>query len=494
MTERLWSASISREPPGNEAAEQSLLGALLANNGVFTRVSDFLRSEHFLYEQHGQIFDAIVQRILDGRLADAVTITQDFENTGMLDDVGGKAYFASLLAAMVGINTVADYGRTIYDGWLRRQLISIGEAMVERAFAPGGETGQQQMEAAERALADLRVDGVRRDRLMSIGEAVAAAIRQSEEAYRRGGSPAVVTGLPTLDRATGGFWPGDFSLLGGIPGAGKTALAVQVACMIAERRYQAAVEAGADPVEAERQPGVALFSLEMSAEELGARVAAARAGISVERLRGGHLTTDLAAKLLFVERGIAGRPVRIHDCRETNMKLLGAKMRMHLKRQPECLGIVDHLLQLDSTDDRKGRSGGIDAASVTRTAREFKRLAGDTGLPLLVLTHVPRGTGRRDNPRPTMSDVKWGGEGDADNVFFVHRPIMFMDAAEQPAKFYRESEESHAKRINEWRAKLDRSADLAEFIVAKRRMGGTGVFNMRWDGPSTSFSEWVTMP
>jgi replicative DNA helicase len=477
-----------RLPPTNLQAEQALLGALMANNRALERVADFLRVEHFADPVHARIYRAIEERILDGRLADAVTLKGDLENIGILDEVGGVAYLTQLLTAMVGILHVGDYAKSIYDSWLRRQLIDVGANMVNTAFSESRLDGTAQIAAAERALADIRFDGQRRDRLMTIGEAVTAAIRAAEAAFKQGISPALLTGLAPFDAGTGGFWPGDFSLLGGVPGAGKTALAVQLATMIGERLRSKAMEQGATAEDAEQQPGVVVFSLEMSAEELGARVASARSDISVQRLRAGDLDMRLAESLLFVERGIAGLPVRIFDCRETSRKLLGPKIRMHLRRQPELLVVVDHLLQPSEEEPLRGRTADT-AASVAKLAREMKSMARDTGVPFLVLTHVPRAAGRRDNPRPSQSDVKWAGEGDADNVLFVHRPIMFMDN-ERPKKWPRELEEKYSARVLQWQIELDRAEHLSELVVAKRRMGATGVHRLWWDGPTTSFSDW----
>ena len=486
-------APSTLSPPANPEAERSLLGSLMANNQAYGRVSEFLRAEHFSDPINGRVFQALEERILDGRLADAVTLKGDLENIGVLDAVGGTPYLAELLRSMVGIINAAEYGRAIYDCWLRRELIVVGENIVNEAFSVGGKlNAAAQIEAAEQALAGIRAEGVRRDRLMSIGEAVTAAIRASEEAYRSGASPALLTGLEAFDRATGGFWPGDFSLLGGVPGAGKTAFAVQIGCMIGERLRRTAMEAGMSAEDAERQPGVAIFELEMSAEELGARVAAARAGVSVRKLRSGELDTAIAEKLLFVERGVSGLPFRIHDCRATSMRMLAAKIRMHLRRQPERLVMVDHLLVADG-DDTGGKFSERNASTVSRAARSLKQLAGDLQLPFLVLTHVPRAAARRDNPRPTMSDVKYAGEGDADNVVFVHRPIMFMDDS-RPVKRdgkLKETEEQFSARLWKWECERERAERLAELVVAKQRMGATGVERMAWDGPTMTFGAWV---
>src|ERR1700731_1058964 len=125
-----------RLPPSNLQAEQALLGALLANNRAYERVSEFLAPDHFADPLHGRIFQAISRRVEAGQLADAVTLKAEFEHAGILDEVGGTAYLAQLLTAMVGIINAGEYGKAVHDAWLRRQLIDIGETVVKNAFGP----------------------------------------------------------------------------------------------------------------------------------------------------------------------------------------------------------------------------------------------------------------------------------------------------------------------------------------------------------------------
>ena len=142
-----------RHPPSNERAEMALLGALLANNKAYERISEFLSPEHFSDPVHGRIYQAIVRRVEAGQLADAVTLKAEFEHSGLLDEVGGTAYFAQLLTAMVGIINAGEYGRAVHDAWLRRQLIDIGEVVVNNAFGAEAELdGKQQIELAESEL------------------------------------------------------------------------------------------------------------------------------------------------------------------------------------------------------------------------------------------------------------------------------------------------------------------------------------------------------
>src|ERR1700735_5340850 len=149
-----------RLPPSNLQAEQALLGALLANNRAYERVSEYLAAVHFADPIHGRIFQAIARRVEAGQLADAVTLKGEFEHSGVLEEVGGTAYLAQLLSSMIGIINAGEYGRAIHDSWLRRQLIDIGEIVVNNAFGAEPELdGGLQVEAAEQSLFDLAVKG-----------------------------------------------------------------------------------------------------------------------------------------------------------------------------------------------------------------------------------------------------------------------------------------------------------------------------------------------
>src|ERR1700744_2386941 len=215
-----------RLPPSNMQAEQALLGALLANNKAYERVSEFLAPEHFADPIHGRIYQAIVRRVEAGQLADAVTLKAEFEHAGVLDEVGGTAYLAQLLSAMVGIINAGEYGRGNHDAWLRRQLIDIGETVVNNAFGADPELdGQQQIELTEHTLFQLATDGNTSGGFITFERALTDAIQGAERAFRRSGHVSgLSTGLRDLDSKTGGLHRSDLLILAGRPGMGKTAL------------------------------------------------------------------------------------------------------------------------------------------------------------------------------------------------------------------------------------------------------------------------------
>ena len=198
-----------RLPPSNVQAEQALLGALLANNKAYERVSEFLAPEHFADALHGRIYQAIARRVEAGQLADAVTLKAEFEHSGILEEVGGTAYLAQLLSAMVGIINASEYARTIHDAWLRRQLIAIGETVVNNAFGADAELdGGQQIEFAEHSLFQLATDGSVSGGFVTFERALTEAIQGAERAFKRVGHVSgLTTGLRDLGWRNHGYDP-----------------------------------------------------------------------------------------------------------------------------------------------------------------------------------------------------------------------------------------------------------------------------------------------
>ena len=221
-----------RLPPSNLQAEQALLGALLANNlpTSASRISCWRTISSI--RSTAACLAAIARRIELGQLADAVTLKAEFEHSGTLDEVGGTAYLAQLLAAMVGIINAGEYGRAIHDAWLRRQLVEIGETVVNNAF--GAEPALDGMRAGRggragavryRPTARLGMAG-----FLSFERALTAAINAAERAFHRtGGVSGLTTGLRDLDKKTGGLHKSDLLILAGRPGMGKSALATKIA-------------------------------------------------------------------------------------------------------------------------------------------------------------------------------------------------------------------------------------------------------------------------
>lgn len=468
-----------------------MLGAIIANNRAFDQVAEFLEERHFADPIHGMIYRRICERLLDGRDVSAPLLKSDFEQTGLLDAAGGTAYLAQLVAAMITPRYVTEYARNIVDNWMRRQLIEIGLEVVNQAFGSDPSIdATKQVGQAERMLVELGSMGRATYKLTHAGDAIAKAIAKADDTSRSGIAPGLISGLATIDKGLCALLePETLTLLGGLPGSGKTALVGQMSKAIAQRVYDQAIGRGLSPERARSQPGVLLISLEMTAEQIGHRLAAEEAGINSWDLREGKIDVIAASNLVTGQLRTRNIPFRIHDMIGLNVRLLPQKIMMHIQRQPELLVVVDNLLTRGSDDDDKRRAS-LDASTVSWLTGQLKTLSTRLSLPILALTHIGRpapGVVRR----PSQEAVKWAGEGDADNVAFVHRPLMLMESTAPTAR-PGESEERFLKRKSAWRDERDMAKDLAELVIAKARQGKTGVHRLRWHGATTSFREWDT--
>jgi replicative DNA helicase len=262
-----------RTPPHNLDAEQALLGAILINNDAFDRVSDFLRSEHFVAEIHRRIFEIAGSMIRAGKLATPITL-KSFLGEHDVDGLTVPQYLARLASEATTVINAHDYGRSVYDLAMRRELISIGEDVVNVAYdAPVDSSPRDQIEEAERRLYQIAETGRYDGGFQRFSDALKIAVDMAARAYEREGSlSGIATGLSDLDRYMGGLQASDLVILAGRPGMGKSALAANIAFNIA-KTYQSRTRADG-VVETADGGVVGFFTLEMSAEQLATRIIA----------------------------------------------------------------------------------------------------------------------------------------------------------------------------------------------------------------------------
>jgi replicative DNA helicase len=265
---------LLRTPPYNAEAEQALLGAMLINNSAYLRVSEFLQSEHFGNAMHGRIFAAVGKLVERGQIANPVTLKNLFDQDGALTEIGGAQYLARLASAAATIINAEDYGRAIYDLHIRRELITLGEDVVNDAFRQDLEdSAREQIERAEKKLFDLATTGQAEGGFRVFSATLTSAINNAEAAFKRNGKTVgVATGFLDLDRKLGGLHRSDLVILAGRPSMGKTALATNIA-FNAAKAYKAGRTPDGHNI-AEDGAVVGFFSLEMSAEQLATRILA----------------------------------------------------------------------------------------------------------------------------------------------------------------------------------------------------------------------------
>ncbi|GAN53102.1 replicative DNA helicase [Tanticharoenia sakaeratensis NBRC 103193] len=480
----VFAGALRRAPPTNIPAEQALLGALLTNNKAYDRISDFLMPEHFADPVHGRIYEAIARRIERQQVADPVTLRAEFEHTGVLEPVGGPAYLAKLIVAMVGIINAGDYGRVIHDAWIRRQLVDIGESVVNNAFGATPDLdGAQQIEASEQALFNLATEKGQESGFVTFGMALTGAIDVAEKAFQRTGDVVgLTTGLRDFDKRTGGLHPSDLLILAGRPAMGKTALATKIAFSGAQALMREAEENGGEPT-----GSVAIFSLEMSAEQLATRILSEQARVSGERIRRGEIEQREFDRFVRVARELQRLPMHIDDTPAISLSAMRTRCRRLKRTKGLSLIVVDYLQLMRPAVGTRPDSRVLEISMITQG---LKAIAKELEVPVLALSQLSRQVESREDKRPMLSDLRESGsiEQDADAVMFVYRDEYYLQQRMPKDSAY-DSADAHAVAMEEWQRKMDLVHNKAELILEKQRHGPTGTVQLYFEGEFTRFAD-----
>src|SRR6516164_1634560 len=428
-----------RSAPHNIEAEQSLLGAILVNNDAFYRVSDFLEPKHFFETLHQKIYETAGSLIRMGKVATPVTLKTFFPADADILGMTVSQYLARLAAEATTIINAQDYGRTIYDLSLRRDLIGIGEDMVNVAFdAPVDFAPRAQIEDAERKLYELAESG----------------------------------------RYDGGFQKFSQALtVAGRPGMGKTALATNIAYTVA-RAYRGEVQADGT-TRAVNGGIVGFFSCEMSAEQLATRIIAERTGIPSSTIRRGGISEGDFEKIRDYSIELQSLPFYVDETGGLSIAQLSARAR-RLKRQKGLdLIVVDYIQLLQGSSRRSSESR---VQEVTEITTNLKALAKELNVPVIALSQLSRQVENRDDKRPQLSDLRESGsiEQDADVVLFVYREEYYL-ANKEPRPGTPEHET--------WAMEMERAHGKAEVIIGKQRHGPTGTVELQFEASVTRFGD-----
>src|SRR3954452_21714886 len=276
--------------PQNVEAEAALLGALMIDNRLVEDVQLKLRPDHFFEPLHGRIYESILRMTDANRIANPVTLRPLFESDDSIKELGGPAYLAQLTGSGAAVIGARDFAQQIYDLALLRALIGVGRDLVEGALDTSEDVAPlAQIERAESALYSVAEEGGAEGRAKSFSDATKEALEMAERALNSGGHlSGLTTGLESLNSKIGGLHKSDLIIVAGRPGMGKSSLATNMA-FAAARRFLQEVEDGIEPGKGAGAP-VALFSLEMSADQLATRILAEESGISSENLRMGKIS------------------------------------------------------------------------------------------------------------------------------------------------------------------------------------------------------------
>lgn len=465
--------------PHNTEVEQALLGALLVNNRSLEKVSEYLKPEHFYTPIHGRIYEAISKFVERGQDASPITLRQFFDGEQELTAVGGGQYLSDLASHIVSVVNVEDYGRTIYEMHLKRALVSLGEDVVNDAYANDiDSTASQQIEQAEKRLFDLATAGDYKSGPVSFGSSLVKVIQQAEQAYQREGTiTGVTTGLLDIDRKLGGLQNSDLVIVAARPAMGKSVLAANFAFNAARAYLQSGGKEGAPAV---------IFSMEMSAEQLSARILADITSVASDKIRRGELKDTDFMKFVEATNEMSRVPLFIDDTAGLTVSAIRTRAR-RLKRQHGLGLIIIDYLQLITGGGRGGSENRVQ--EVSEITRGLKILAKELEVPVVALSQLSRAVESRDNKRPMLSDLRESGsiEQDADIVMFIYRDEYYLEK-DQPAQKPEENGEKFAARHEEWIKRMEAAHNVAEVIIAKQRHGPIGTVKLHFEGEFTRFS------
>jgi replicative DNA helicase len=430
------------ELPYSLEAEQTILGAVLTEPTVLSVVLEKVKADCFFNEQHKALFQIIVQMFTSGEKADVITVLNAAMQQHLFDTTQeGRAYLAALINMVPSVSNIESYCNIVAEKYYLRSLAFVARNILQEV--QGGEIhAQALLDSAEQRIFDIR-QGKSVQGLVKIGDAIC-------EAYDRIGKIAgpdkekylgARTGYKYLDTITSGLNKSDLILIAARPGMGKTSFALNIATNVARRGDK----------------DVAVFSLEMSKEQLATRMLSTEALVDSHKLRSGFLTNEDWVRLATSAGVLSGLPMFFDDTAGVTVQQIKAKLR---RMRNVGLVVIDYLQLMTSTLKTDNR-----VLVISEITRQLKIMAKELDIPVILLSQLSRGPESRNDKRPMLSDLRESGsiEQDADIVMFLYRDAYYNKDSATP--------------------------NISECIIAKNRHGETGTVNLVWDGQFTRFSD-----
>jgi len=475
----------ARALPANLEAEAAFLGAVLIDNRVIEELRVPLRAEHFFAPIHTRIYERVCTLVDRQMVVTPVTLKPYFEADEALAELGGTGYLAQLTADGQGLLAPRELAQQIYDLALLRELVSVGRDLVESALDTSEEVEpMKQIEEAEGRLFAVAEGAATGTDAESFRGATNKALAMIETAINSGGHVSgKTTGFTSINDKCGGLHNSDLIIVAGRPGMGKSSLATNIAFNCAERWLRDK----RDDIEKSVGAGVALFSLEMSSDQLATRILAEQAGISSEALRMGKISRADFHQLSAASQRLADLPLYIDDTPALSISALRTRAR-RLKRQHREIGliVIDYLQLLQGSK----RSQDNRVNEISEISRGLKTLAKELQLPVIALSQLSRAVEQREDKRPMLSDLRESGsiEQDADMVWFIYREDYYVASREPKRPVESDDAKTHDAHAA-WAGEMERVYGLAELIVAKQRHGATGKVRLRFEPKVTRFSD-----
>ena len=431
-------AGFSKLPPHNLDAEMCVLASMMLDKECVGQVVELIDRDAFFSADHQIIFDVLLQLYEHNKPIDAVIVRDELLRRGQLEAIGGAAYLASVLSTVPSAAHCAHYAGIVREKSTLRRLIAVSDSILRDAYA-GADRAEIVLERAEKGIFDIASARVKNAMVP-----MEHVLYEVFEMIQNRDTHGLVTGFSDLDDMLNGLHNGEMIIVAARPSMGKTAFAMNIIEHIA----------------ADLRQGVAVFSLEMSKQQLAQRMLCSRGRIDSHKLRKGLLAKQEYEQLAVVVGALGKAPIWVDDTPGLTPMELRAKAR-RLKHQHDIKCVMVDYLQLMEAPDCENRQQEISTIS-----RGIKALARDLGLPVIALSQLNRGSEGREGHRPRMSDLRESGslEQDADVVMLMHRE-----------DYYHQSEPDF------------QPTNECEIIIAKQRNGPTGVVKLYFDNRSTRF-------
>jgi len=466
--------------PHNIDAEQQLLGAILTNNDIYDRVAAIINESHFYDPVHARIYEVASARIARNQVASPVSLKAFLADEPGLADLGGPAYLVRLAGAAISSYAAKDYAQLIYDLAIRRKLIQLGRDISDRAAKVDvSSEPREQIVEAEQELYKLGEAGQSNQGFQSFLRAVTDAVNVANAAYQReGGLAGVSTGLIDLDKKLGGLHRSDLLILAGRPSMGKTSLATNIAFNVA-KAYKKGLRP--DGTEGTVDGGVVgFYSLEMSAEQLAARILSEASEVPSEQIRRGDMNEGEFRRFVEAAKSLESCPIYIDDTPALPISQLAARARRLKREHGLDVLVVDYLQLIKGTGRDANRVNEISEIS-----QGLKAIAKELDIPVIALSQLSRQVESREDKRPQLSDLRESGsiEQDADVVMFVFREEYYKER-EKPG-------EHELEKMATWQTEMERLHGRAEVIIGKQRHGPIGTVDLSFEGRFTRFGNLV---
>ncbi len=442
------SGSFMKQMPVSVEAEQALLGSIIVSPDAFDKIGGLITAEDFYVEEHKHIYSALIKMYSQNRTIDVVTLVNALVEMGDRDEAGGIQYITLLAESVPSPANVKDYANIVKDKSVLRKLIRVCDEINEDAYSEADV--RTIVDSAEQKIFDISHNNDSKE-FRHIRDVLQNVYRDIEVlSETKGAVTGAKTGFSGLDRMLVQMGKGDLVIVGARPGMGKTSFALNIATNVAKSSKKS----------------VAIFSLEMSGEQLVTRIISSEAMVDSHSLRTGHLANEDWDNIADVISSLSGCDIYIDD----TSAITTTEMKSKLRRLPNLgLVVIDYIGLMQTTSNSDNR-----AQQVGEISRNLKIMAKDFGIPFIVCAQLNRGTESRPGAgkRPTLADLRDSGsiEQDADIVLFLYRDEYYKDISGQEAS-----------------PEAADTANTAEVIIAKNRHGSVGNVKMGWIGQFTKF-------